>query len=565
MKKVKHDPQKHDANTLHARIPTESREGGVHTIEFRTVDKFFRMASLQKDEKEAICERVREQYESQFNANRRVGQRYIDGFLMFQVLERVTQPMKLPSATVRVPGAGAILESAVNDTLKQAVRETMLQDCFLNSKLGAGKRFLLYGDAFIRSGIKEGAGFPTIFENASITDVYIDPYAIDMSSPTSLRDADEWAIKYTYSWDDVVEQFEGAEEGAMPGTLPFGIDDDDDNDEYSDEQKHEINERETEVLYYRNKSLDVSYCFIGANAYMVENKRELNLFHLKCFESQEGFYNRGIGELFYKLHETYREVMNKALSAVDDILSPIYVMSGASRRQNDIQDKVAKAVIDKAKGGKGIVFLDDTMDGQVRVERLIGDSIPNELERIYAQLDKEVKRIGINIDDIFFEKNQTLGQTQIAEANANAFIEQRIDINTGEFRRIYTSILEDIREYVTENDETPIEISNTELLAQSTGDTIPTLGTIAKILKKYDFYVEVDLKSGSFPSKLTQLQNNAEILQNIALIAPGSKAHMRELKEFARLRGRIVSDDEIQAPQVQPPEKQMNTPLPPQK
>lgn len=557
--------------TLNYEQPTgEAFEFGADSPEWKTALRMMRKTERAKREKVDECRKIQDEFEDQFSLVQKGAKKFLSGSMMFNVIWRSLTRIKPLSFTVRLHGAPKEFESIVQDTLEQAVEKSGLLSSF-TAKFGAAFRMFLFGDSFIRKGIREGEGFPSRFENFSIQDAYFDPFALEIDNDTSYQDSDEIALRYVYSRDEFNRIYPDYADKVANGVVP--VEDVDENAQetlsHTFDQKNEMDDDEIEVLHWYKKSLDLYVIFAGANATIIERLEgadypfrksngttELPVYQFMCFPSTKGFYNYGLGNLFYRLHIQEKQLMNMAIAAIRDRVDPVYFMRISKTYESEIRNNILKALQDKAKGGMGIVPLGKDASGNEKaspIQSLIGEVMTQEFERLFSQYDLMVKRIGINLDDVPQANVDTVGQAQLREEAANSFVKQIMENNGHEFKRIYEGLLTDIRDYVDASDPTPVR-SNRSVKADDGGEvqlTTTTLGAVSEVLNKYDFEVVVDARSGSYPDVIAELARSKDMLDTLSQLAPGSPAHLRQVVDFAKLRGRSISEDELQLPQAQ--------------
>ena len=287
---------------------------------------------------------------------------------------------------------------------------------------------------------------------------------------------------------------------------------------------------------------------------------ELPGYQFMCFPSTQGQYNEGLGSLFYRIHIQLKQLLNMAVAAVQNRVDPVYLVSLETEDQGELENKILKALQDKRQGGMGIVSLGrNTRTGSPKaqqIQSLIGENMTSEFERMLTQYDLLIKRIGINLDDIP-QTVDTATQAQLAEQAANGFVEQIMEINADEIKRVYEGLLTDIRDFVDEDDDTlirsdvePVREEGQEVTANS-----PTLGGISMALNEFSFEVIVEKRSGSHPNFLADLQRTKENSERLGVVAPGSKAHIAAETRFLQLRGQEIQEGDLkseQPPQAQP-------------
>ncbi|MCT4592423.1 MAG: hypothetical protein N4A36_03540 [Candidatus Gracilibacteria bacterium] len=485
----------------------------------------------QKASKIAECSKIQNLYEDQFAIDKKAPKKILNGFLIFQIMWRVISKMKMLDYRLVCDALDPETTQTVNEVVDDIVKKSGFQNCFTEKNSGFF-RALLFGDSFLRIGAGDEKE-PIRFELCSISDIWIDPRAQEFRSKSSNFDVDEIAISHYYTIDQFKTYYPDFSNQDIRGDLPFFKDQD------PDQQENYV-----QVAEYFSKSTETYQVFAGKDATILKDcigedypfrdakeKAYIPFLHFICFPSLNSIYNVGLGNLFYKLHEETRRLINMAISAVSERVDPIYTIAMKKNKVAEFQNWLYKAMEAKSRGDMGIIPVDIDDDGQLeygKVNSIIGEQLTTEFERLYDQYDKIIKRIGINLDD-FSATNDTARHAMIREENSNAFVKQIMEQNAEMFRFAIEATLTAIRDFIP-HDNT-IEVKEGI-----------TLGMISEILEKYEFRIEVDSRSGSYPSNVYEISKMDELL-NILPIQ--SKAYQSTLVKKANLLGLNITSQDL--------------------
>lgn len=507
---------------------------------FALVADFVKKAEGQRRSKVEECTNIQNLYAEQFSLAKTGGKRALNGFLLFQCLWKTITKMRMLDYRLKSPGLDEDVLAVVRDAVDNVVRKSGLTDAF-TEKSGAFFRGLLFGDAFIRIG--SSAEQTIRFEACSLNDVWIDPLALEMRSEGGGIDAQEMAVSYHYSVEGFKKAYPEFAKKEIKGAVPF-------YDFAVDDEKKDF----VQVVHYYSKRDERYIVLAGAEALTIKEasgvsypfhdlggRPYLPLLHFVCFPSLSGFYNAGLGNLLYNLHVETRRLMNMAIAAIANRVDPLYTITMKKSKIAEFQNWVYKALEAKSRGEMGIIPMEVDENGQGeygQVRSLIGERMSSEFERLFAQYDQIVKRIGINLDDLGYDGG-TARQALIREESANGFVRQIMEQNAAELRFAIESVLSAIRDFVPHDDKTLVAVA-----AKVGGEPVKgvTLGMVSEILGRYEFCVEVDSTSGAYPSHVAELGRIDEL---IGFLPAGSAAQKRAILKKSRLLGFAVDEGEL--------------------
>jgi hypothetical protein len=280
-----------------------------------------------------------------------------------------------------------------------------------------------------------------------------------------------------------------------------------------------------------------------------EGKEEsyIPVLNLMCLPASEGMYNHGLGEVLYDLATLSRQLMNMGVNHALDVADPLWNISLPKGEAAKFFEKMRSANEMRQQGRKGFITTeyDPNSPGgnQVGLSSLVAQNNFNELVAMFDRLDKEVKRFGINLDEIDFAPNTTATEILAREESASAFVKQTMEYNSSEVETAVLITIEMIKRFVSKNDKTPLNLTT----MIDTGETKfrpddITLGMISDELRKYHYFVKVNSRSGAIQSNIMEQAQNAQLLQ---YAQPGSKAWASLVGNQARLNDREIDGNDF--------------------
>jgi len=450
----------------------------------------------------------------------------------------------------------------------------------LRDKFGAFYRLLTYGDAFIRVGTNPSSKYPIKFQNTSLTNIYVDPYATAMRNEAGENDVDELVAIYKYSWDEAIELYPDLKKKGGVGLIPRGKWED--QIEYTQEQLVEQNnKREVEIVHYYNKSKKRYTVFAGtamtvlsdlkdAEYPFVMNKEAyIPFIHLMCFPAAEGFYNHGIGHYVYRLAVITRQLDNKAINYGMDNVDPIRMVNVPKGEASKFFNKLFTAEETQSSGRKGFLVNEygaGDQARQVNVDTFQSTPITQEWERLFTRLEQSLKRIGINIDEVDIS-SATATERIASDEHANQAVRQIMEQNASEFQFAWELGVDFVKEFISKNDKTVINMTTAVPTPEGGSVSVDnvTMGDLKQDLKDNHWFFKVNSRSGIYPSNTLQ---QAQIENMLAITPPGTPAYTRLAVKLAKINDQDISSADLglqpqTSPQATPQETaQAASPIP---
>lgn len=517
--------------------------------------KLMGKSQLIREVNESEWDAIEELFQLGFEVSDPSGQRKIESQLLWKALYKVVSKMKPLDATIHGTGASEDMERVVTSGIATVMDEGGFDES-LRDKFGAFYRMVLFGDAFIRVGTDNQSDYPIKFQNTSLLSIYTDPYAVNLRSPSSENDCDELLAVYKYSWDEAIKLYpELAKKGGLGLIQNLKRDK---NLTHTQDQLDQ-QEREVEIGHYYNLSSKRYTVFAGtARTVLIDDigdeypfikkgQAYIPFIHLMCFPSSEGFYNKGIGHVLYKLAILARQLNNRAINYSFDNVDPIRIVNVPQGQSAQFFNKLLTAEEARAKGRKGIVVQEysatDPRGGQQSLEAFKSEPLTQEWERLFNWLVDEVAMLGINLRAVDRGTSVTATQIIAEEENQDQFVKQIMEQNSGEFKFAYELTIEMIKEFISKTNKTPINMT-TRINIEGADARVQgiTLGMLSDELKSKNYFVKVNSRSGAIPSNVF-LQ--AQISRAMSVTAPGTPAFNKLAVKMMNLNDQDISMEDL--------------------
>ena len=192
----------------------------------------------------------------------------------------------------------------------------------------------------------------------------------------------------------------------------------------------------------------------------------------------------------------------------------------------------------RAAGKKGFVPMErdpsDPAGSTVQSQTLTTQNLFNEWQAVFDRLDQEIRRLGINIDELETSSGTTATEILALEENSNAFVKQVMEYNASESQFLVELTLDFITQFVGKKNKSPLNL--TTQIDLGGGETVRadgfTLGQLSRELKDNNYFVKINARTGAIPSKALE---RAQLAGVLGLAAPGSPAHTKLVGQIARL------------------------------
>lgn len=522
-----------------------------------------------KQERESRNRAIQELLDSGFTVGTVEAPRFIGSKLLYQTIWRTVQRTK--SLDFEIHGAGVeeglerLVEIGVGTTLQLGGYQSILRD-----KMGAFLSMYTFGDSMIHLGINPNKKAKSIlqFLNISQSNIYVDSYATTMRSGGNGRSVKKMAIIFSFDYKTVCKMYpDFKKNGGTPGLIPRDL------AEYRELERNEqqtANLKDiTEICHFYDLETKTYVCFGGGNmtpitfqhgddyAYILREEPYIPVVNFMCIPSSQGFWNRGLGDLLYDYAVIRRKLFNGGILTATENVAPYSMLSLPKGKQQEFFKNLEKATQDRAQGKQAFVPVEYDLAGaanQVASSPLSTFGDINAAMAILGELDNELRKCGINLHEIA-EMGASPTATQIIqeEETSNAFVKQTMEYNATETEFLMNFVMDSMAEFIPKSNDYPIwattKIRFEDVEFKPKG---LTLGMVADELKKNEYFVKINSRTGNIPSGIYKM---AKLRQAIAVAPQGSQAQLKLAYQMALLNDQDIKEEDFGlAPQqgVQP-------------
>jgi len=515
-----------------------------------------------KNEQDRINKDIQQLFTNGFEVRNPTGNRKITSKKLYQAIWRMASRMKPLDFTVQGVGRPESIERVVADAIWTTMDDGGYAEA-LRNKGGAFYNLLMYGDAFMYVGANPEQGPPILFNPLSNTNIYVDNFATAIRAQGWGRNATKLVAIFSYSWPEFVSMYPEFKDKVDLGRIPRELSTNEELERQKD-FKYKLEDELIEVAHFYDINYPNYTVFAGPSCTILEKHEkgdypfEMNkepyipILQYICWPSSEGFYNFGIGSMIYDLAIISRRLLNMEVAHIEDNTYPIELVNIPQGEASKFFNKLSLAHEMRASGKKGYVAMEyDPMSPQsVSSQSLVTQNLVNEWQLAYDTLDREIKRMGIPLDEIDRQGNITATQILAEEENANALVKQIMEYNASESKFAVELTIDMIKEYITKNNKTPVNLSTTIRLDNGE-DVVPdgiTMGMVSDELKKNKYFIRINARSGAIPSNVLR---SAQIARGLSIAAPGTKAQQRLSGQFAQLHDLDIPGEDFMMPAQQ--------------
>ncbi len=491
--------------------------------------------------------------------------------LFQKVVTRIVSKLKPLDAMLHWVWATEDEEKITTSWITTVLEEWGLTNA-LRDKFWAFYRMCLFWDTFIRIWVEPKKWHLVKFQNTSLLNIYVDPYATEMRNASAERDVNELVAIYRYSYDEMCTLYPWYDKKGWAGKISRQWIND--SLDISPEQETETNDRVVEVAHYYNIITKRYTVFAWTECTVLQDlkwddypyilkKADVEIhyvpfMHLMCFPSIEGFYNNGIWQLLYRYAVVLRQLDNKAINYGIDNIDPTRMINVPKWESAKFMKKLLQADRAKAAWKKGFVINEySTLDwpSNTNMETFSSPQLTGEYERLTQRLDQEIMRmIGMSLDSADRGAARTATQIMSEENTSNDFVKQILEQNAWEFKFAYDVTMDLIKRY-GKNSKVPINMTTNIVIDNKEGQwqkELPikdiTIWDIADQLNRYHYFVKIDSRSGSIKSNVLE---QAYISSVMNTTAPWTPAYTKLQVKLARSKDLDLAMEDF-APQQQP-------------
>jgi len=517
-----------------------------------------------RNKQDGIIDAIKSLFKEGFTVSDPKGTRQLSSQLLYQALWRTisrTKPLDfMLHASGRPQEVEQIVTAGVSTIMDKGGYDSVLRD-----KNGVFWSQYMFGDGIMQIGTNDDkkSKIPITFDFVANKNVYTDQFCTGIRVPGKGRSATKMVVIHSYSWEEFIQLYPKLKNKAGVGRIDRG------NSGWKDQLRtfeQEANmENLIEVAYSYDLSTKTFVTFAGSGATIIDkftnedypfvkdDEAYIPLTQWVCIPSDEGFWNYGIGHLLYKLAIISRGLMNMELKHIQNNTLPIELISLPQSTASKFFNRLKYANEMIANGQRGFLPIErqagDPNGSSVTSSSLISPNLFNEWQAVYDRLIQEIRRLGINLDEIDAGKANTATEIIANEENSNAFVKQVMEWNASETQHTVEVTLDMTAEFITKKNKTPINMTTMINTNEGTfrADGV-TLGMVAEEIKEHNYFVKVNSRTGAIPSNVLM---QAKIGQVLPFAQPGSKAYNKLVSQMANINDVDIPGEEFMVQQQQ--------------
>jgi len=501
-----------------------------------------RNEKIRRDSKNTVIQRL---FESGFEISSRKGATKINSKMLQQALWKTMSRMKPLDFTVHGTGVPQWKERLVTDAIA-TILDRGRYISSLRDKEGLFMKSLMWGDGWMQVGANpiETLKTPILFSPISNSNIYFDSYATMMRGAYG-RSVTKCCVIYSYSWETAVKLYPKIKKVAAPGRIARDL-------TYLREiertwlQTTEIKGSDLiEVGYYYDLD-SKEYAIVAGPGlgivqhlkgdkypFIIDDEAYIPVINQMGMPSSEGIYNHGVFDMIYDLALISAQLMNMAVGHAEDNVYPITLINAPQKEASKFMNRLRVAHEMRQAGKKGYVVNEwnaTTPAGAYTAQSLTTQSLWQEWQSLEETFTRECARLGINLDEIDRGANVSATQVLAEEESANAYVKQLMEYNASEAKIAIEVTIDMIKEFVPKNDKTPLnlttkyEVDGTEIRPDNL-----TLGAVADELRKNNYFVKVNARSGTVPSNVFR---QAQLSRLMPFAQPGTPAYFKLVEQL---------------------------------
>lgn len=502
---------------------------------------------------------IQDLFESGFEIVSGDAPRFVGSKMLYQALWRTVQRTKMLETEVQGVGTDEAQRTLINKGLDTVLDmgnfKRMLRD-----KNGLFDTMYTYGDAFMMIGTNPDEDSDAIlqFNNISNSNIYVDSYATSMRSGGTGRNATQMAVIFSYSKRTYERYFadqikENPELANASGRIPRDI------TEFRELERGEIQSEELDDIIEVCHWYDLDegcYCqFAGEQMleiachegeeypFIIRGTKYIPVIHFYCIPSKKGFYNHGLGDLLFDYAILSRKLINMTALHATENAAPYTLINLPKGRAEEFANDLEQATFARMQGQQGFIPVeyDATSGNQISAQSLVTSNNFEEVRGLLNIIDAELKKMGINLQEISNEGTPTATQIIQEEETSSAFVKQTMEYNASECQEIIDITIDVSKEYIGKKNKTPvwmparIKVKLPEEMGGGTEEIESpntTLGEYVELLKSKEWYVKVNARSGAIPSRVVE---QAKVVRLLQATPQGTPAYFKLLQKFSSL------------------------------
>lgn len=506
---------------------------------------------LTRQEQDKKLEAIQELFEEGFIVEEPSGLRKLNAQRIQQALWRTAGRMKPLDFVIHgTDEEGIAVDTNRERVVTEGVATVMERGGYasaLRDKQGAFFNLLLYGDGFIHVGanpddIKAPIGFHSISPDC----IYVDNYATSMRSNGAGSSASKVVVLFTYDKEVFDTMWPDPQFKEVIGDIQVSSDL---KDQVNEDGQETRQEDQVQVAYSYDLTTKTYLVFAGTShtilqessgddyPFVKDGKAYIPIIQLICMPSSEGFYNHGIGAMIYKIATIQRQLINMEVNHVTYNTDPLVHINIPKGKAAEYFAKVKVAYGMQKEGHKGLVAMEYDPNApnaeRVSAEALLTQNLFQEWQQVFDRLDLELRRLGINIDELETTGDRTATEILALEENSNAFVKQVMEYNASESKFAVEITMDMISQFVGKKDKTPLNLTtNIDTPQGQVRAAGFTLGDVSEEIKVNNYFVRMNSRSGAIPSGALQ---RARVVNQLQLAQPGSPAYVKLLTRLSKL------------------------------
>ena len=509
----------------------------------------------------------------------------ISSKMLQQVLWKCMDRRKPLEVNIFGTNRPSVIERLVTDGVATVMRLGHYDET-LSGKGGLFQKSFMWGDGWAMLGTNpKKSKVPIVFMPISNSNIYFDPYSTKMRGAWG-QGVSKCVVIFSYSWEKAKSLYPKlVKSGGAPGRIPMDL-------TYLKElertflQTTQIKATDLiEVGHFYDIEKKIHCVFAGPTLavqeyhegndypFMLHDEPYIPVIHDFCQPSSEGMYNHGLFDMVYDLAMISAQLMNMAVGHAEDNIYPITIINAPQAEASKFMNKLRVAHEMRQSGKKGYVvspYGSGNTPNPVTASTITTQSLWQEWQQMYESITREVARLGINLDEIDRGTNVTAQQIAAEEESSNAFIKQIGEYNSSESEFAVDITMDMISKFIEDDDDTPLNLTTSysindedaQSLAKSVEgkDVTPlgqpvkikgkdiTLGMIAQELKRHNYFVKANKRSGVVLSNIYKQAQAKAVLQ---YAAPGTRAFASSAALIAQLNDQDFNEDDFGMPQSQ--------------
>jgi len=516
---------------------------------------------------------IRELFREGFTVSDPSGTKQIGSKVVQQVFWRQMARVKFLEYWVQGSGVSPAVERMVSDGIRTTAERGGLLTAF-TAKGGVFHNLFLQADGFYQIGKNKDKGLPITYRAIKNECVYPDKYA---SGIRGAYPATNLSVVFSYPWQRAIQLYPKLKEIGTYGALPI--------DDSAQDSKKGTQQDLTEIAYNYNLN-DESYTVFGGgqasileqyqtgvrgmedypftkrNTYSKKKENIIPVGQFMCMPSTaDSFWNYGIGDMVYDLAIVSRRLFNMEVNHVNDNTYPLtFVSTSSSEKSDELLQKMAGAYKARAAGKRGIVAMDFGAGEGVNSQTLLSQNLASEWQILWDKLESEIAKLGLDMKDLDRGANTTAFQISSEDEASNRFTRQVQENNVEETRELIEMTMDAIVKDVPKSNKTIVNITSKIPIGKGIAVDLPkgkqiTMGNVSEQLRKDNFFVMVNGRSGAISSNLFEL---TQVERQLAMTPPGTPEYQTLYQRRAELSGLDIAGggdfapkEGQQAPQVQ--------------